>query len=129
MALTRFFPIQQCCCCLNEFGLFERQKANETGVRAEALFEGLLHRTPPGADGLILQPYWSPGIRTPGPEAKGAIIGFSEVHTRAHVYRAMLEGIAYGLREGGAHIEKKSGIKIRKLVVSGGGACTSFMML
>ena len=43
--------------------------------------------------GLMLQPYWSPGIREPGLEAKGAIIGFGDVHTRAHLYRAILEGI------------------------------------
>jgi len=42
--------------------------------------------------GLVLQPYWSPGVRYPGPEAKGAVIGFGGVHTRAHLYRAILEG-------------------------------------
>ena len=57
--------------------------------------------SPPGSMGLTLQPYWSPGVRIPGPEAKGAIIGFGDVHTRAHVYRAILEGLAYALREGG----------------------------
>ena len=51
--------------------------------------------------GLMLQPTWSPGVRVPGPEAKGAIIGFGDVHTRAHLYRAILEGLAYALREGG----------------------------
>ena len=50
--------------------------------------------------GLTLQPYWSPGVRIPGPEAKGAIIGWGDVHTRAHLYRAILEGLAYALREG-----------------------------
>ncbi len=50
--------------------------------------------------GLTLQPYWSPGVTIPGPEAKGAIIGFGDVHTRAHLYRAILEGLAYALREG-----------------------------
>ena len=50
--------------------------------------------------GLTLQPYWSPGVRLPGPEAKGAVIGFGDVHTRAHFYRAILEGLAYALRDG-----------------------------
>ncbi|MEI7554739.1 hypothetical protein [Candidatus Chlorohelix sp.] len=36
----------------------------------------------------------------PGPEACGSIIGFSDVHTRAHLYCAILEGLAYALREG-----------------------------
>ena len=105
-----------------EFGLAEVQRAHDLGGTPDSLFEALLDETPPGADGLILQPYWSPGIRTPGPEARGGLIGFSDVHTRAHVYRAMLEGIAYGLREGCEHIEKKSGVRVRKLRVSGGGA-------
>ena len=59
--------------------------------------------------GLILQPYWTPGLKMPGPEAKGAIIGFGDIHTRAHLYRSILEGLAYALREGKERIEKRSG--------------------
>lgn len=51
----------------------------------------------------------SPGVRQPGPEAKGSIIGFGDVHTRAHVYRAILEGLASALKEGKERIEKRSG--------------------
>ena len=105
-----------------QFGLAEVERAKAIGVAPESLFDDLINDTPPGADGLVLQPYWSPGIRNPGPEARGALIGFSDMHTRAHVYRAMLEGIAFGLREGCEHIEKRSGVKVRKLRVSGGGA-------
>ena len=72
--------------------------------------------------GLTLQPYWNPGIRIPGPEAKGAMIGFGDVHTRAHIYRAIIEGLAYALREGKELSEKKSGVKITRLKVSGGGS-------
>jgi len=72
--------------------------------------------------GLMLQPYWSPGIREPGLEAKGSIIGFGDVHTRAHLYRAILEGLAYALREGKEKIEKRSGTRITRLRVSGGGS-------
>lgn len=72
--------------------------------------------------GLMLQPYWSPGIKVPGPEAKGAMIGFGDVHTRAHMYRAILEGLAYALREGRERIEKKSGVTITVLRVAGGGS-------
>ena len=77
---------------------------------------------PPGSMGLMLQPYWTPGIKVPGPEAKGAIIGFGDVHTRAHMYRAILEGLAYALREGKERIEKRSGVPITELRVSGGGS-------
>ena len=56
------------------------------------------------------------------PEAKGAIIGFGDVHTRAHIYRAIIEGINYALIEGLEHIEKKSKVKVNTLMVSGGGS-------
>ena len=72
--------------------------------------------------GLMLQPFWSPGLKHPGPEAKGAIIGFGDVHTRAHLYRSILEGLAYALREGKERIEKRTGIPITNLKVSGGGS-------
>ncbi len=72
--------------------------------------------------GLMLQPYWSPGLKLPGPEAKGAIIGFGDVHTRAHIYRSMLEGLAFALLEGKERTEKRSGVKVTELRVSGGGS-------
>jgi sugar (pentulose or hexulose) kinase len=72
--------------------------------------------------GLLLQPTWSPGVRIPGPEAKGAIIGFGDVHTRAHLYRAILEGLAYALREGGERAAGRAKVPLRELRVSGGGA-------
>jgi sugar (pentulose or hexulose) kinase len=105
-----------------EFGLREQKLADERGVEAETLFDDLVRAVPPGSDGLVLQPYWSPGLRFPGPEARGAMIGFSDVTTRAHVYRAILEGLAYALREGAERTEKRSGVKITELRVAGGGS-------
>ncbi len=104
----------------NQFALREQQLAEEKGVEPETLFDELVKAVPPGAMGLTLQPYWSPGLSMP--EAKGAIIGFGDVHTRAHIYRAILEGLAYGLREGKERIEKKSGVKVEKLMIAGGGS-------
>ena len=104
-----------------EFGLRERNIAENKGIEPEELFDDLVEKVPPGSHGLILQPYWSPGLRDPGPEARGAIIGFGDVHTRAHVYRAILEGLAYGLREGADRTTKRSGIAITELRVAGGG--------
>ncbi|HEY8025598.1 MAG TPA: FGGY-family carbohydrate kinase [Burkholderiaceae bacterium] len=105
-----------------QFGHQEKALAAETGVMAETLFDDLVNAVPPGSMGLMLQPYWTPGIKIPGPEAKGAIIGFGDVHTRAHFYRAILEGLAYALREGKERIEKRSGTPITALRVSGGGS-------
>lgn len=106
----------------HEFGLREQRIADEQGIEAESLFDDLIRSVPPGSDGLVLQPYWSPGLRFPGPEARGAVIGFSDVHTRAHLYRAILEGLAYALREGAERTEKRSGVRITELRVAGGGS-------
>jgi sugar (pentulose or hexulose) kinase len=105
-----------------QFGLKEQQLGKEQGLSPEVLFDELVNSVPAGSMGLMLQPYWSPGTRVPGPEAKGAVIGFGDVHTRAHLYRSILEGLAYGLREGKEQIEKRSGKKITKLRISGGGS-------
>lgn len=105
-----------------EFGQREQRIAEERGVSPEQLFDELISTVPPGSMGLMLQPYWSPGVREPGPEAKGSIIGFGDVHTRAHVYRAILEGLAYALREGRERLERRNGVPIRLLRVSGGGS-------
>ncbi len=55
--------------------------------------------SPPGANGLIFLPYFS-GERTPihDPNAKGAIIGLTLAHTRADIYRALLEGVAFATK-------------------------------
>jgi len=105
-----------------QFGDRERAAAPARGMTAEALLDELVAAVPPGSLGLVLQPYWSPGIRHPGPEAKGAIIGFGDVHTRAHVYRAILEGLAYALRDGRERIERRTRVPLTELRVSGGGA-------
>jgi len=106
----------------HEFGLREQRIADERGLAPEALFDDLVRAVPPGSQGLVLQPYWSPGLKHPGPEARGAIIGFGAAHTRAHLYRAILEGLAYALREGAERTSKRSGVPITELRVAGGGS-------
>ena len=106
----------------SEFGLKEELFADEQGIEPENLLDDLVRSVPPGSQGLVLQPYWSPGLRNPGPEARGAVIGFSDVHTRAHFYRAILEGLAYALREGKERTEKRSKVSITQIRVAGGGS-------
>jgi len=105
-----------------EFGLAECQRALELDTEPEFLFDELVDRVPPGSQGLVLQPYWSPGLKVPGPEAKGAMIGFGAVHTRAHVYRAIIEGLAYALREGAERTARRSKVPITEVRVAGGGS-------
>lgn len=102
---------------------FASELIDESKIQSMAVEELLnrdLAKIPPGSDGLVLQPYWGPGLRRP--LAKGGIIGFSDVHTREHMYRAIIEGIAYALKEGLESIEKSQHHKVKELRISGGGS-------
>ena len=98
--------------------LIDESKIQDMAV--EELLNKRLSEIPPGSDGLVLQPYWGPGLRRP--LAKGGIIGFSDVHTREHLYRAIIEGIGYALKEGLESIEKSQRHKVKELRISGGGS-------
>lgn len=73
----------------------------------------------PGADGLLVLPYFA-GERTPlfDPLARGTITGLTLAHTRGHLYRAALEGIAFGARHG---LEALVAEAPRRVVAVGGG--------
>lgn len=111
-----------------EFGMREEILAAKRGMSPERLFDELVADIPPGSMGLMLQPYWSPGLKVPGPEAKGATIGFGDVHTRAHIYRSILEGLAYALKEGARRTQKRNGVQMERLRVSGGGSQSDVAM-
>jgi sugar (pentulose or hexulose) kinase len=106
-----------------EFAAKENEEAARLGINAEQLLDERLSEIRPGCDGLIFQPYFTPGVDMPF--AKGSIIGFSDVHTRIHLYRAIIEGINFALMEGLRNMEKRGGIKVRSLYVAGGGARSS----
>ena len=105
-----------------EFGHNEQRLASELGVEPEELFDTLVNSVPAGSRGLMLQPYWSPGLKVPGPEAKGAVIGFGDVHTRAYFYRSILEGLAYALREGADRTTRRTHTPVTEIRVAGGGS-------
>jgi sugar (pentulose or hexulose) kinase len=113
---------------IEQFACNEQDKAAKRGISIEEIFDEMIDEINPGSDGLILQPYWSPGLRHPGPEAKGAIVGFGDQHTRLHLYRAILEGIAFALKEGAERIFKKTGLQFKELRVSGGGSQSNAAM-
>lgn len=109
-------------------GQQEKQQANEQGVSPEQLFEAHLTNTQPGASGLIMQPYWNPGLGEPGPEARGSLIGFNEAHNQAHIYRAIIEGLAYGLKGGKELLEKRGKQRIQTCRIAGGGSQSDGVM-
>lgn len=102
---------------------FCKDESLEAGIQNMATLDILNQKMlsiGPGSEGLILQPYWGPSLERPN--ARGAIIGFSERHNKIHLYRAIIEGICFCLREGKEKIQKKGHFKITELCVSGGGS-------
>jgi xylulokinase len=78
---------------------------------------------PPGSEGLLFLPYLT-GERTPHPDpmARGAFVGLTVRHTQAHLTRAVLEGVAFGLRDSFELMQSAGLAEIRQVRVSGGGA-------
>lgn len=104
----------------NNFAKHLEKRAEETGKSVEELMNEEIEAIPAGSAGLILQPFWQAGLTKP--EARGSIVGFTDWHTRAHVYKAIIEGIDYALREGLERMERRGRQKIDFISVSGGGA-------
>jgi xylulokinase len=75
-----------------------------------------------GSDGLLWAPYLM-GERTPhlDPKARGVLVGLSASHTRAHVVRAILEGVAFSLRDTFTIFEEMK-VPVKRIVLGGGGA-------
>ncbi|HEX8731732.1 MAG TPA: FGGY-family carbohydrate kinase, partial [Ktedonobacterales bacterium] len=92
----------------------------------EASFDELVAEAagaPAGSEGLLFLPYLT-GERTPYPDplARGAWIGLTARHTRAHLVRATLEGVAFGLRDM-LELMRETGLAVPdRARVSGGGA-------
>jgi xylulokinase len=76
----------------------------------------------PGSEGLLFLPYLT-GERTPHPDplARGAFVGLTVRHNKAHMARAVLEGVSFGLRDS-LEIMKSMGVSIGNVRASGGGA-------
>ncbi|GMU92169.1 MAG: xylulokinase [Candidatus Hydrogenedentota bacterium] len=100
----------------------EKAVAAETGRDPYEYITCAASQIPPGAEGLTFLPYLS-GERTPhkDPYAKGAFVGLSLKHTRAHMARAVLEGVAFAMRDS-LEIMREMGVAIRQVRASGGGA-------
>lgn len=102
--------------------LLEKQKNG--GKNAYDALMDEIETLKPGADGLLVLPYFS-GERTPinDPEAQGVFFGLNLKHTRAHLYQACLESVAYGIEQ---HLRgyREIGMETKRLVAVGGGTLT-----
>jgi xylulokinase len=103
--------------CRTEFG--------RTGVDGPpgAELEALAELVPIGAEDLLTVPYWN-AAQTPywDPVARGVTVGWHGRHTRAHLYRSILEGVGYELRLHLERLEAVTGEPIRSIRVVGGGS-------
>lgn len=103
--------------CRRELG--DVGPGGERGVELEAAAAAV----PPGAEGLLTVPYWN-AAQTPywDPTARGATVGWHGRHTRAHLYRSILEGVGYELRLHLERLEAATGRPVLEIRAAGGGA-------
>jgi xylulokinase len=92
------------------------------GVAFEEVVQGAA-AAPPGSEGLFFLPYLT-GERTPHPDplARGAWVGLTVRHERAHITRSVLEGVAFGIKDSFTLIEEVGTGGIDEVRISGGGA-------
>jgi xylulokinase len=112
-SLTRWFR--------DNFAGTEMAAERAGGENAYTALAGLAAGSPAGARGLVALPYFS-GERTPlhDPDARGAILGLTLGHTRADIYRALLESVGFAIRH---NIEALAaqGCQARRIIAVGGG--------
>jgi xylulokinase len=109
-------------------GLSLRWFRDQFGVSADGQLESYerltaeAEKAPPGCDGLLWAPYLM-GERTPylDPTARAMLTGLTASHTRAHVIRAILEGVAFSLRDT-LTIFQKIDVPVKAIRLGGGGA-------
>jgi len=105
----------------DQFGTWEVEQEKAGGPDAYAQFAELASHSPAGARGLIALPYFA-GERTPlhDPKAVGVLFGLRLEHTKGDIYRALLEGVAYGIRHNLEVMEQEKVRPARILAVGGG---------
>ena len=98
-----------------------RDRFSDGTLGYDALTAEAAH-VPPGADGVLWAPYLM-GERTPhcDPNIRGALVGLAANHQRAHIVRAVLEGVAFSLRDSFTIFSELS-VPIERVVLGGGGA-------
>jgi ribulose kinase len=103
-------------------------EAKAKGLSVYQLLDVAAARVPVGADGLIVLDYFQ-GNRTPHTDsaARGAIWGLSLQSSRDHIYRALMEGIAYGMRDI-LEVFARRGFAVSRIIASGGGTRSPLLM-
>jgi xylulokinase len=105
----------------DNFGQYEQEAEAKLGLSAYQLLAMGGESAPPGAEGLLVLPYFA-GERSPiwDAQARGSVLGLTLSHSRMHIYRALVEATAFGLRHG-LEVVQKTGVKVERVVSTGGG--------
>ncbi|GAB4338933.1 MAG: xylulokinase [Candidatus Abyssubacteria bacterium] len=100
----------------------ETEQARRQGRDAYDVICDRAATAPPGCEGLFFLPYLT-GERTPhsDPNARGVFCGLSLRHTKAHMARAVLEGVAFGLRDS-LELVRQLDVRVSRVIIVGGGA-------
>lgn len=108
---------------IREFGRAEKDLAASAEVSVQDILELRMKEVPPGSDGLLTLPFWR-GAMMPHnkPLIRGAVLGWSDYHTKAHFYRSLLEGLAFEFRFKLEAIEAALGQQCNTIHITGGGA-------
>ncbi len=109
----------------DEFGAAESALAGSNASKAYQFLDQAAEKIPPGSDRLLVLPYFM-GERSPiwDTDARGTVLGLTLSHTRAHVYRAFLEGVAFALRHN-MESGQAMGLSLDDTCVLVGGAAQS----
>jgi len=95
----------------------------QPGRATEEVLDDLAGKVPPGALGLLLVPYWNTALNPYWDAgASGVVVGWRGVHQPAHMYRAILEGMAFEQRLATEGVEQATGQRVERYVAFGGGA-------
>ena len=107
----------------DEFGEKEKENESKTGDSAYAMLDDLAAKAPLGSDELIFLPHLMGGERAPywDEHIKGGFIGLGVTHTRGHMFRSVLEGVAYAMRYS-IEAALETGLKINRATLVDGGA-------
>jgi xylulokinase len=110
----------------NQLAQSEVTAARKQKVDPYALITAQAEQAPPGSEGLFFLPYLT-GERTPhaDPHARGAWVGLSLRHGRAHLVRSIVEGATYAMRDS-LEIIQQMHVAVKEVRLSGGGARSRF---
>jgi len=107
----------------DNFGSVENSLGKELGLSAYSILDLEAEKTPPGSNGLIFLPHMMVGERAPwwNDYVRGVLFGLTLRHTKAHIFRAILEGIAYAIRYC-IETAREAGIPLKRAILVNGGA-------